>query len=622
MILKTAFEKLFKAREAASRKRPGADDGFDPHEKPFLDHLEDFRHTIFKILGTLAIFTALSFLFHKQLFELIQLPAKMPLAKISEGVMLWERLDLITLSPPEFIVLMLKLSLFSGIVISFPVTVYFLFEFLLPGLKQVEKKAIIPGSLVGFVLFLVGASFAFFVAVPVALKFFYVFENERISNIDPTKQAMEKPLADLGLVGPDGVKIAPLDKTDGNSPTDGDSDRAENTRDSAETDPAETGPGGLTRDELRTEFRAFLRESLATVEGSNLNLRYDEARDKVILFEVKGGRSSYRIGEYITFIARLVLVFGISFQLPVIVTILVRLELLTARVMRSTRTYAWIIILVASAIMTPPDVLTLAMLAGPMIILYEICIVIASFMERRREKRQLAEEEAYRARMAELHEKSADDLTEEEKEELHRAEIEQYEREHAHLYQEESDHEDGAHDHLVEHDPHAHHGFEEHGDDHDESWHEDHDSDWEDPDHHEETSFGPVQDWPNREDLVADGMESDHAEPIDTESAGAPSQPEKGGKEETPEPAHGEIDDPEDFRTDGGSGDEVCEPDGPVIDLNHASQEEIETLPGVGPALARTLIDHRPYADFDELEQVPGIGPEKLAKMMDRLMLG
>jgi len=196
-MLKTAFEKLFHMRESAARMRPGADEGFDAHEKPFLDHLEDLRHTLMKIISTLGIATFACFAFHRQIFELIQMPAKMPLAQISDGVSLWDRLDLITLSPPEFIVLMLKLSFFSGIILTFPFLLFFLFQFILPGLRQAEKKAVIPGAGVGFLLFITGASFAFFLAAPVALKFFFVFENERISNLDPTRQAMEKSIAEF-----------------------------------------------------------------------------------------------------------------------------------------------------------------------------------------------------------------------------------------------------------------------------------------------------------------------------------------------------------------------------------------------------------------------------------------
>lgn len=595
-MLKTAFEKLFQMREKnASRARPGADDGFDPHEKPFLDHLEDLRHTLMKIGATLFVATIICFSFHQKIFDLIQLPAKLEIAEIAPGVPLWEKLELITLKPQEFILLMLKLSFFSAVIISFPFTVYFLFQFIIPGLRQVEKKTIIPGALIGFVLFLFGVCFAFFLATPIALKFFYTFENSRMSNLDPTQQAIERNISEVSLIGVDGKVIPPYEANDEGVP-----DLREDGEE-ATTVATETGASP----DMQAEIRKFMLESFATVESANFALRYDEARDKIVLVESKGGNSIYQIGEYVTFIARLVLVFGISFQLPVIVSILVKLELLTARVMRATRTYAWIVILVAAAILTPPDLVTLALLGGPMIFLYEICIVIATIMERKREKRERAEEEARRSRLERLYMKPADELTEEEKEEMHRAEIEQYEREHAHLYEEENEHEsdekvarDGLHggDHP---DPHG----DPHHDEHDESWHEDghywHDGHGDDPHLHDhDEAHEPVQDWPDKPEETteprADEMESDHAEPVDT----------------TPE------DDAWDEEVDG------CRPDGPVVDLNTATAEEMMTLPGIGPKLAEAIIDHRPFETFDDLEIVPGLTHEKITKMIDRLMLG
>ena len=560
-MLKFAFEKLFKIREKAARSRPGADDGFDAHEKPFLDHLEDLRHCLIRIGIALSIFTVICFAFHPQIFKLVQIPAKVKLAEISPGVGLWERLDLITLSPPEFMMLMLKLSFYGGFILSFPFIVYFLFQFILPGLRQAEKKAIIPGAVIGFLLFLGGVTFAFYFAVPVALRYFYIFENERISSIDPAKDALAKPISEVGLLGVDGVLYPPH------------SAAKEATKPATGTGPAATpvspvspvSPASTLTPEMRSEIRQYMIGTLATAEGANFALRYDKARDKIILVTAKGGKSTYRIGEYINFIARLALVFGISFQLPIVVSILVRLELLTARVMRGTRNYAWVIILFSSAIMTPPDVFTMFLLGGPMIILYEVCIIVASIIERRREKRRKADEEEERFRLAHLHEKRADELTEEEKAELHRAEIEQYEREHAHLFDGESEH--APHD---EPDPSQY----------DESWHDDH-----------------------------QGMESDHAEPEDLTPGEHDDDTTPLQKEPRQQVAKGIESEP-------------CLPSGPVVDVNHGSLEELITLPGVGPKLAEIIIAHRPFDRFDDLEKVPGLGPEKIRKMMDRLMLG
>lgn len=550
-MLQTVFTKLFKLREHAAR-RPGADEGFDPHEKPFLDHLDDLRVTLFRIILTLAISTAVSFIFNKEIFQFVQIPAKSPIAEIAPGVTLYEKLELIPLAPTELIFLMFKLSFYCGIIVTFPFTVFFLFQFLMPGLRQAEKRTIIPGVGIGFILFLIGAAFAFYVATPLALKYFYQFENERLSATDPANEALSRPVSNIALIGVDGQRIAPFDET------------------KAAADP-ETNPA--LPPAMRAQIRDYLRQTLATAEGANFQLRYDEARDKLVLVTAKGGKSSYQIGKYISFISQLVLVFGISFQMPIVVTILVKLDLLTAAVMRSTRSYAWVIIIVVAAVLTPsPDAFTMGLLAVPLILLYEICIVIASIIERAREKRERAEEEARKTRLEKLHLKPAADLTEEEKAEMHRAEIEQYEREHADLYQEENEH--VARDSF-------------HGDDqanHDESWHA-RDHYWHEGD---------------RPDPGDRAMESDHAEHEDLAPEPEAPPAQDGAR---PELAN-------------------CEPAGPVVDLNHASLEELQTLPGIGPKMARILIDHRRYETFDDLERVPGLGPEKIRRITERILLG
>lgn len=567
---------------------------------------------LMKVGAVLAVSTVICFTFNEKIFELIQIPATLPMAEIAEGVPLSTKFDLITLSPPEFIVLMLKLSFFCGIIISFPFTVYFIFQFIIPGLRQVEKRTIIPGSLVGFVLFLAGVAFAFYLAAPVALKFFYVFENERIGSTDPAAQAMALPIGEVSLLGPDGQLIAPV---------------KEGAEPEAGTPEAEAPKSALSP-EMKEEIRTYIQGSFATMEGSNFALRYDETRDKLVIVPVKGGKSVYQIGQYINFIARLVLVFGISFQLPVVVTILVKLDLLTARVMRATRTYAWIIILVAAAILTPPDVMTLGLLGGPMIFLYEVCIIIASIIERGKDKKARAEEEARKTRLQRLYEKPADDLSEEEKAEIHKAEIAQYEKEHAHLYDHESDHSDsgvsGSSETVARDSFHGdpYHSDDDHHTQHDESWHDDdhywHDGHEDDP-HHGEESHEPVQDWPDKEEAedkkedkeTAAGMESDHAEPEDLEP---------GEDSEEDAKANGAVE--ESTFDDDLHDSEGCEPEGPVVDMNHASKEELMSLPGIGEKLAESIIDHRPFETFTDLEIVPGLTENKVNAMIHRLMLG
>ncbi len=118
-----------------------------------------------------------------------------------------------------------------------------------------------------------------------------------------------------------------------------------------------------------------------------------------------GVSNDWRIGEYITFATQFTLLFGLSFELPVVVMVLVKLGLLTYETMSKTRSYAIVAIFVAAAILTPtPDVFTLSLMALPMVILYEICIWLAwlhARKERRAEEAEAREREARRqARIA------------------------------------------------------------------------------------------------------------------------------------------------------------------------------------------------------------------------------
>jgi sec-independent protein translocase protein TatC len=117
-----------------------------------------------------------------------------------------------------------------------------------------------------------------------------------------------------------------------------------------------------------------------------------------------GVSNDWRIGEYISFATQFTLLFGLSFELPVVVMVLVKLGLLTYETMSNTRSYAILAIFVTAAVLTPtPDVLTLLLMALPMILLYEICIWLAWFDRRRNridEQREAREREESLARTA------------------------------------------------------------------------------------------------------------------------------------------------------------------------------------------------------------------------------
>lgn len=193
------------------------------------------------------------------------------------------------LNPTEGFMLSIKLSLFAGIVISFPLLLLFTLQFVLPGLKKNEKRALWPAMAIGFGLFLAGVLFSYFFVLPKVLDFFYNYSQQM----------------------------------------------------------------GVTNE--------------------------------------------WRIGYYISFATQFTLIFGLAFELPVVVMTLVKLGVLNYEIMRNTRSYAILAIVVIAALITPtPDVATLAFLAVPMILLYEICIWLSYFYKRKEREQELREREELR----------------------------------------------------------------------------------------------------------------------------------------------------------------------------------------------------------------------------------
>lgn len=376
--MKGLLQKLFGARDKLARDRGQAD-----KEMPFLEHLEELREMLFKVVVTLLIFMIGAFVFREPLMTMIKRPIELAglgasidlpkeitklewrtvqtLAKTSNNLDPKHRerflasalpeekkhlrvfvealpffnatlvldkdkresfvtdaladnvplrdtviklvkenpeakvgrqgnlIEMSALRPQEAFMLSIKISLLAGIIVSFPLLLYFLAQFVFPGLTPKEKKAVLPAVGIGFLLFLCGAAFAYWIVTPRVLEFFHGYAEE------------------LGI------------------------------------------------------------------------------------------ESDYRIGYYTSFVSQLVLIFGLSFELPVFVLTLVKLDLLGYQFMAKNRSYAIVIIFVVAAIITPtPDAPTLCLLAVPMVILYEFCIWMAFFIDRKR-KRIEAEEDAERA---------------------------------------------------------------------------------------------------------------------------------------------------------------------------------------------------------------------------------
>ena len=99
------------------------------------------------------------------------------------------------------------------------------------------------------------------------------------------------------------------------------------------------------------------------------------------------------VKQYFSFSIKLLFAFGIVFELPVVAFFLSKMGIVTPEFLKKKRKYALLLTFVLAAILTPPDVITQLMMAGPLILLYEIGILVARMARRKKETEEEAAEE-------------------------------------------------------------------------------------------------------------------------------------------------------------------------------------------------------------------------------------
>jgi len=132
--------------------------------KPFLEHLEDLRWTVVKMAITLFVAMILCFAFRSSLTHLMQRPLQQLDTKIR---------TLQALGITDSITISFNLAFYAGIVLSFPLLIYFLAEFVLPALTAVEKRLMLPAIGASFALFLTGVVACYLWLLPKTVLFFF-----------------------------------------------------------------------------------------------------------------------------------------------------------------------------------------------------------------------------------------------------------------------------------------------------------------------------------------------------------------------------------------------------------------------------------------------------------------
>jgi sec-independent protein translocase protein TatC len=150
----------------------------DEAVKPFLSHLEDLRWMLVKMALTIVAGVVVTFSFHTQLLIFLQRPLHEIAPDIASNLQVLGIMDVFSI--------ILKLSFYAGIVLTFPILLFYIAQFVMPALTKREKKIVFPIIAVGFFLFLAGVCFAYYFILPKTLAFFFQLSKDNGFRTIPT----------------------------------------------------------------------------------------------------------------------------------------------------------------------------------------------------------------------------------------------------------------------------------------------------------------------------------------------------------------------------------------------------------------------------------------------------
>jgi sec-independent protein translocase protein TatC len=292
------------------------DNDIDDSAAPLIEHLAELRTRLIRSVLAFVVGMIICFSFGSMILDFLLVPIEKTMRNLGNPNPVMQYT-----APQEYFFTLIRISMVGGLAISFPVIATQLWRFVAPGLYKNEKNAFLPFLVASPMLFLMGAAFAHYVVVPLAMQFFLGF----------------------------------------------------------------------------SDAASYLSAMIATGEATTSGID--------IVFNGK-------VNESLDITLKMIVAFGLCFQLPVLLTLMGKAGLVDAQGLRNVRKYALVGILLLAALVTPPDVVTQMILFVVVYGLYEISIHLVAAVERKKDR--VARAEGIIGENESLFDIDEDDLGEEE----------------------------------------------------------------------------------------------------------------------------------------------------------------------------------------------------------------
>jgi sec-independent protein translocase protein TatC len=145
------------------------DDEIEKSSAPLMDHLIELRSRLMWAIGAFFVAFLVCFYFAKTIFNLLVIPFQWATEWAGLDS---EKVDLIYTAPQEFFFTQIKLAMFGGLILAFPVIAMQVYKFVAPGLYRNERRAFLPFLVASPILFIIGGALVYFFFTPMVMWFF------------------------------------------------------------------------------------------------------------------------------------------------------------------------------------------------------------------------------------------------------------------------------------------------------------------------------------------------------------------------------------------------------------------------------------------------------------------